>query len=90
MKATKAGDNISELADAALHALADAVELERRAKLDRRLVPAAKRARERVDAILRRLAILRGETPPPASNAEEELPLSADAAPATETEDEPW
>lgn len=45
MNANKAGDNISALADASLHAIADAVELERRAKLDRRLVPAAKRAR---------------------------------------------
>lgn len=58
------GESVSALLDKILLATADAVELDRKARLDRRFREDAERARATLVALHARIAALRGEKPP--------------------------
>lgn len=68
-------ETVSTLVHSILLAQADLVDIEAAARRDKRLRPAASRARAKVADMLTQLAILRGETPPPPPPTADELPL---------------
>lgn len=75
---SEGAETVSTLVHSILLAQADLVDLEAAARSDKRLRPAAARARAKVADMLTQLAILRGEPPPPPpppSDAELQLGL---------------
>ena len=62
---SESAETVSTLVHKILLAQADLVDVEAAARHDKRLRPAASRARAKVADMLTQLAILRGETPPP-------------------------
>lgn len=68
-------ETVSTLVHKILLAQADLVDIEAAARRDKRLRPAAARARAKVADMMTQLAILRGETPPPPPPSDAELQL---------------
>ena len=68
-------ETVSTLVHSILLAQADLVEIEAAARRDKRLRPAAARARAKVADMMTQLAILRGEPPPPPPPSDAELQL---------------
>lgn len=68
-------ETVSTLVHKILLAQADLVDVEAAARHDKRLRPAASRARAKVADMLTQLAILRGEMPPSPPPPADELPL---------------
>lgn len=72
---SEGAETVSTLVHSILLAQADLVDIEAAARRDKRLRPAAARARAKVADMMTQLAILRGETPPPPPPPADELPL---------------
>lgn len=75
---SEGAETVSTLVHKILLAQADLVDIEAAARRDKRLRPAAARARAKVADLMTQLAILRGEPPPPPpppSDAELQLGL---------------
>ena len=73
---SEGAETVSTLVHSILLAQADLVDIEAAARRDKRLRPAAARARAKVADMMTQLAILRGEPPPPPPPpSDAELPL---------------
>lgn len=73
---SEGAETVSTLVHSILLAQADMVDLEAEARRDKRLRPAALRARAKVADMMTRLAILRGEPPPPPPKPDSDLQLT--------------